>query len=78
MTGHVAFEFAPLAGNAISLVVLYGAFWLINGVIAVFYLRRWNVPFFTSLSIFMFLLLLGSIAYLKLHYAPVTGRWYSL
>ena len=78
MTELSAFVFPPLVGNAIALVAYYAVFIVAQIVLGIFYLRGWNRSIFLRLITCLIFQTLGSIAYLKLHYNPVTGGWYNL
>lgn len=78
MPAKPAFSIPPYSGNAIADAAYYAVFLVVQIGLVVLYLRRWNWPIFMGLILFLLLETLGSIAYLKLHYVPETGAWYSL
>lgn len=78
MAALSAFDFPPLFGNAIAYVAYYAAFLAIQAVLSLRYLRTWNWPIFLGLGLFLIFEILGSVAYVEMHYTPVTGSLYTL
>lgn len=73
-----ALDYPPYVGNGVADIAYYSVFFVAQIIFGLLYLRRWNWPIFLGLLVFLAVEILGSVAFLKLHYAPVTGAWYNL
>lgn len=72
------FGLSPLTGNAVADIAYYAIFLAAQIALSIRFLRKDNWQIFCGILLFLFFEMLGSIAYLKLHYAPVLGGWYTL
>lgn len=73
-----ALDYPPGIGYGVADVTYYSVFLVAQVALGLWYFRRWNFLMFLGLCIFLILEILGSIAFLKLHFAPFTGIWYNL
>jgi hypothetical protein len=78
MSQNSAFMYPPSLGNGEALLIYFANFLVPQTLLAIKYLRGWNWLFFWGIFGFLTLEALGSIAYIKLHFTPVVGGWYSV